>query len=136
MHDYCPRAEALVAAVKAQLKAAGISDRPTCAPLPWFDLQPAPLDFSLDAALQGATPTADNLAALGTQVSLLHRREAMGPDGATLLGLHELLTYGLKGVSAYAHHAEMMGAADPDLDGTLLEVSEHRWQRCCCKGIR
>ena len=26
-------------------------------------------------------------------------------DTETLLGLHELLTYGLKGMAAYAHHA-------------------------------
>jgi hydroxylamine reductase (hybrid-cluster protein) len=47
-------------------------------------------------------------------VSLLHRREVM--DNKTLLGLHELLMYGLKGVAAYAHHAEMLGQVDPELD--------------------
>jgi len=40
----------------------------------------------------------------------------MGPDAATLLGLHELLTYGLRGVAAYAHHAEMLGQVDASLD--------------------
>lgn len=46
----------------------------------------------------------------------------MGPENATLLGLHELLTYGLKGVAAYAHHAEMLGKIDPTLDDTFEEV--------------
>lgn len=39
-----------------------------------------------------------------------------------LLGLHELLTYGLKGVAAYAHHAEMLGKVDPQLDDMFEEV--------------
>lgn len=42
-------------------------------------------------------------------VSLLARRGLMGPDAATLLGLHELVAYGLRGVAAYAHHAEVTG---------------------------
>ncbi len=56
------------------------------------------------------------------QVSLLHRREVMGKEQRVLLGLHELLTYGLKGVAAYAHHAEMLGKVDPTLDNTFEEV--------------
>jgi hypothetical protein len=54
------------------------------------------------------------------QVSLLHRKEVMNQAGqATLLGLHELLTYGLKGVAAYAHHAEMLGMVDEKVDDDL-----------------
>jgi hypothetical protein len=56
------------------------------------------------------------------QVSLLHRREVMRKEHRVLLGLHELLTYGLKGVAAYAHHAEMLGKVDPDLDNMFEEV--------------
>jgi hypothetical protein len=55
-------------------------------------------------------------------VSLLHRREVMRKDSRVLLGLHELLTYGLKGVAAYAHHAEMLGKVDPQLDDVFEEV--------------
>lgn len=33
--------------------------------------------------------------------------------GDTLAGLQELLVYGLKGLAAYAHHAEAMGFTDP-----------------------
>lgn len=61
------------------------------------------------------------------QVSLLHRREVMRKEHRVLLGLHELLTYGLKGVAAYAHHAEMLGKVDPELDNMFEEVS-------CCVG--
>ncbi len=32
---------------------------------------------------------------------------------ATLAGLQELLVYGLKGLCAYAHHAEALGHRDP-----------------------
>jgi hydroxylamine reductase len=60
-------------------------------------------------------------------VSLLHRREVMSGDARVLLGLHELLTYGLKGVAAYAHHAEMLGKVDPTLDDAFEEV---------CVGVR
>lgn len=56
------------------------------------------------------------------QVSLLHRREVMRKEHRVLLGLHELLTYGLKGVAAYAHHAEMLGKVDPKLDDMFEEV--------------
>ena len=63
------------------------------------------------------------------QVSLLHRREVMRKEHRVLLGLHELLTYGLKGVAAYAHHAEMLGKVDPELDNMFEEVSE-----CCFAG--
>lgn len=57
-----------------------------------------------------------------SQVSLLHRREVMRKEHRVLLGLHELLTYGLKGVAAYAHHAEMLGKVDPELDNMFEEV--------------
>ena len=43
-------------------------------------------------------------------------------EDQTLLGLHELLTYGLKGMAAYAHHAEMLGKVDPTLDDFFEEV--------------
>jgi hypothetical protein len=46
----------------------------------------------------------------------------MRKEHRVLLGLHELLTYGLKGVAAYAHHAEMLGKVDPDLDNMFEEV--------------
>ncbi|KAF8063050.1 hcp [Scenedesmus sp. PABB004] len=120
--DYITTADDHARGVRAQLAAAGVRGRPVAAPLPWFDLQGSPLDFDLRAAMRGQPINAETLEALGEQVSLLHRRDAMGPDAATLLGLHELLTYGLKGVAAYAHHAEMLGEVDASLDDTFEEV--------------
>jgi hydroxylamine reductase (hybrid-cluster protein) len=85
-------------------------------------VQGNPMDFSLRKAMAGQPINADTLEQLGEQVSLLHRREVMGEGNSTLLGLHELLTYGLKGVAAYAHHAEMLGKVDASLDDTFEEV--------------
>lgn len=72
------------------------------------------------------------------QVSLLHRREVMRKEHRVLLGLHELLTYGLKGVAAYAHHAEMLGKVDPNLDDMFEEVrgrgARGARQLCRCWG--
>lgn len=65
------------------------------------------MDFSLKDALASDAPTLGALEALSERVSLLRRRELMGQEAATLLGLHELLAYGLRGVAAYAHHAEV-----------------------------
>mmetsp|Transcript_40464 Transcript_40464/g.96170 ORF Transcript_40464/g.96170 Transcript_40464/m.96170 type:complete len:442 (+) Transcript_40464:1016-2341(+) len=41
------------------------------------------------------------------QVSITERLSLI--KDKTLIGLHELVTYGLKGSAAYAHHAEMLG---------------------------
>lgn len=60
----------------------------------------------------------------------------MAAEHSTLLGLHELLTYGLKGVAAYAHHAEMLGKVDVSLDDTFEEVrcqcGQARWAASVC----
>ncbi len=106
MRDYCLRVDGLTRGLKAQLAAAGVADGPVPEPLPWFDAH-HPVDFSLRAALGSDAPPLAALEAFAPQVSHLHRRQLMGPDAATLLGLHELLAYGLRGVAAYAHHAEV-----------------------------
>jgi hydroxylamine reductase len=90
-------------------------------PLPRFDTY-HPLEFSLAAALGTPAPTVEALEAFAPNVSLLARRELMGADAKTLLGLHELLAYGLRGVAAYAHHAEMLGQVDPSIDDVFEEV--------------
>jgi len=45
----------------------------------------------------------------GEEVTILKRRETLGPD---VTGLQELLTYGLKGVAAYSDHAQILGKED------------------------
>jgi hydroxylamine reductase len=53
-----------------------------------------------------AGPTRADLLGMGKMASILSRREAFGPD---ISALQELLTYGLKGVSAYTEHARILG---------------------------
>ena len=57
-------------------------------------------------------PAADRagLVRQGEEVTVAKRLRALGPDAA---GLQELLTYGLKGMAAYADHAQILGQEDP-----------------------
>ncbi len=52
---------------------------------------------------------ADGLVAQGVAVEITKRKEALGDD---ISGLQELLTYGLKGLAAYADHAQILGQED------------------------
>jgi len=45
----------------------------------------------------------------GEEISIQKRLEDLGPD---VTGLQELLTYGLKGLAAYADHAQILGQQD------------------------
>jgi len=71
----------------------------------------APEPLSGPATLEPAGTT-DELAAQGIAVGVLDRRNALGE---TVAGLQELLTYGLKGTAAYAHHAAILGAESADV---------------------
>lgn len=44
------------------------------------------------------------------QTGILNKRKDVGND--TLSGIQELLVYGIKGLAAYAHHAERLGQND------------------------
>lgn len=67
------------------------------------------------------TPTGDRaqLASTAELVSVLSRRGEVGPD---LLALQELLTYGLKGMAAYAEHALVLGSESSELYAYLEEA--------------
>lgn len=56
--------------------------------------------------------TVEGLVAQGTEVSIPSRKQAFGDD---VTGLQELLTYGLKGMAAYAQHAQILGREDEDV---------------------
>jgi hypothetical protein len=114
---YVLRADALTQGLRKRLGGAG----PPAAAVPWFDSY-HPVSLSIEAALGTATPTVEALELLAETVSLHHRKAVMGPEGATLLGLHELVAYGLRGVAAYGHHAHMLGAVDPALDDLYEET--------------
>jgi len=51
----------------------------------------------------------DGLQAQGVEIGIQKRMAANGPD---ITGLEELLTYGLKGMAAYADHAQILGQKD------------------------
>lgn len=55
-------------------------------------------------------PSLDGLVQQGEQVSIRKRMESLGAD---LTGLQELLIYGVKGMAAYAKHAQILGQTDP-----------------------
>jgi len=54
--------------------------------------------------------TAADLLAISKSTGILSRQAALGK---TVAGLQELVMYGLKGVAAYAAHAEALGGRDP-----------------------
>ena len=61
----------------------------------------------------------EGLAAQGREVSIEKRMQALGQD---IVGLQELITYGLKGIAAYAHHAQILGQADPKVFDFIYEA--------------
>jgi len=54
----------------------------------------------------------DEMIKEGAALNISGRRQAVGED---LVSLQEMLTYGLKGMAAYAYHAEVLGMTDPDV---------------------
>jgi len=68
--------------------------------------QPEPLS---GPAAWSPAPDLDGLLAQAEAIGIRTRKERLGED---VTGLQELLTYGLKGAGAYAHHAELLGQED------------------------
>lgn len=61
----------------------------------------------------------ESLESLGREVTIEKRMKELGPD---LTGLQELLTYGLKGMAAYADHAQILGQEDDSVYGFIHEA--------------
>lgn len=61
----------------------------------------------------------DGLIEQGELVSIRKRLDSIGAD---LTGLQELLIYGIKGVAAYAKHAQTLGQTDPEVYAFLHEA--------------
>ncbi|HBT76895.1 MAG TPA: hydroxylamine reductase [Planctomycetaceae bacterium] len=53
-----------------------------------------------------AAKSGENLVEIAGEIAISRRKEAVGED---ILALQELLTYGIKGTAAYAHHALILG---------------------------
>lgn len=70
------------------------------------------------------TPSGDNseIAAVANSISLLKRLQGGNED---IIGLQELLTYGIKGLAAYAHHAEVLGYRDPRICAFIHEAMSY-----------
>jgi hydroxylamine reductase len=58
-------------------------------------------------------------------ISLLKKLEAGDQD---IIGLQELLTYGIKGLAAYAHHAEVLGYTDDRISAFVHEAMNYLCQ--------
>ncbi|MBN2376630.1 MAG: hydroxylamine reductase [Sedimentisphaerales bacterium] len=61
----------------------------------------------------------DGLINQGEAVSVQKRIDALGED---IAGLEELITYGLKGMAAYADHAQILGVEDEQVYGFFHEA--------------
>jgi hydroxylamine reductase len=73
------------------------------------------------AAWQPATDLA-GLIKQGREVSITGRREKLGDD---IAGLEELVTYGIKGTSAYADHAQILGQEDDKVYAFFHEALDY-----------
>ena len=71
----------------------------------------APRQFPDCVAWQPAGTLSEQVAQ-SAELGIAARRENLGAD---VVGLQELLTYGLKGAAAYADHAQILGQEDPEV---------------------
>ncbi|KAG2454078.1 hypothetical protein HYH02_001118 [Chlamydomonas schloesseri] len=98
----------LHAQLAAKMAAAGVAvPASETAHQPWFGSMPHPLAWNSDASVP--------LAGVGDMLDAANKtgiKERQQVLGETLAGLQELLMYGLKGLCAYAHHAEALGHTD------------------------
>ncbi|PNW78577.1 hypothetical protein CHLRE_09g391450v5 [Chlamydomonas reinhardtii] len=99
----------LHAQLAAKMAAAGVAvPAAETAHQPWFGSMPHPLAWNSDThvALAGV----GDMLEVASKTGVKERQHVLGE---TLAGLQELLMYGLKGLCAYAHHAEALGHTDP-----------------------
>ena len=65
---------------------------------------------------------ADNLAGLLAQADIASVRAGLNIVGEDVIGLRALVLYGLKGVAAYAHHAEVLGEVRPEIGAGIAHA--------------
>ena len=64
----------------------------------------------------------DSLAGLLAQANIASVRAGLDAVGADVIGLRALVLYGLKGVAAYAHHAEVLGETREEIGAALAHA--------------
>ncbi len=79
-------------------------------------------DISTGPATFTPSEKLDDLIREGEAVSIENRIQKFGPD---VTGLEELLTYGLKGTSAYADHARILGKEDDRIYAFIHEALDY-----------
>jgi hydroxylamine reductase len=67
----------------------------------------------------------EEIAAFARTFNILNRLETGSAD---LVGLQEMLTYGIKGLAAYAHHAQVLGYTDPAIAAFVHEAFDYLTQ--------
>lgn len=127
--DYVSEAHRLIGELEAACAAAGVSGAPPAPDgLPQFDLLAHPARWRLDAGyLAGASMA--QLVTLGQMTSLEHRRHKLEP---TLLGLQELLTYGLRGLCAYTQARARARLPALRLSCASWHAPARCWRRPAC----
>jgi len=70
---------------------------------------------------------ADTSEGLIEQAEALRISKRRGEQGDDVVGLQELITYGLKGAAAYADHARILGVADEEVFATFDEILSYLW---------
>jgi len=69
--------------------------------------------------------TKAELLAYANEVSIIDRAKNADPD---IVCLQEMLTYGVKGLAAYAHHATLLGYSDPAIYAYVHEALDYLTQ--------
>jgi hydroxylamine reductase len=70
----------------------------------------------------GPADTTEGMIAQAEALQIDKRQET---DGADVVALQELITYGLKGAAAYADHAQILDVADDEVFGTFNEILDY-----------
>ncbi|KAG2498775.1 hypothetical protein HYH03_003514 [Edaphochlamys debaryana] len=115
--EFVTESRHLHAKLAAQLAAKGVQvPASETAAQPWHAPMPHPLVWNSQPAALGGVGA---MLEVAEQTGIAARQKTLG---LTLAGLQELLMYGLKGLCAYAHHAEALGHRDPKVYADVQEL--------------
>lgn len=104
--EFCSQAEKLFQRAKAVCERSGVPVTSTLVP-------------DLNTFKLGDNQSIASLDALGQKYGIEGRKQTKGAD---IVGIEELITYGLKGMAAYAEHAEILGKRVPEVYGFIHEA--------------